>query len=324
MPCRRSSRSPVIAAVARQPLVSGDVLRRARAARGERRLLERFRAVAGDPSRALRSTSSSARPAIVPLLRTSTTWVSPVVARQRSDELRRGLAVERAAALLEQLRLGRERWVAVQLQQFALDLGRPRPRAACRRAARRALRRGGRSSGGSTTESRPAARVATRAGRRRRRARRRARPAGRAKRRFRQPNGAHPGRWLRPTWSTSDPLGLHIQQPAASAGSRSPRCTARRARWPASSRLRVTIPTGFVKSTIQASSAARSRTRSAIPRTTGTVRSAFANPPAPVVSWPMHPHASGIVSSESRAACPPTRTGSGRTTRRRGHGRGHR
>ena len=62
------------------------------------------------------------------------------------------------------------------------------------------------------------------------------------------------------------------------------------------------MPTGFVKSTIQAPGAARSRTRSAIPSTTGTVRRAFAKPPAPVVSWPMHPQASGTVSSERRAS----------------------
>ncbi len=70
----------------------------------------------------------------------------------------------------------------------------------------------------------------------------------------------------------------------------------------------MTIPTGFVKSTIHASGRASSRTRSAIPRTTGTVRIAFAKPPAPVVSWPMHPQASGAVSSSSLAACPPTRS----------------
>ena len=43
--------------------------------------------------------------------------------------------------------------------------------------------------------------------------------------------------------------------------------------------------------------AARSRTRSAISSMTGTVRIAFAKPPAPVVSWPTQPQASGIVSS---------------------------
>ena len=57
------------------------------------------------------------------------------------------------------------------------------------------------------------------------------------------------------------------------------------------------MPTGFVKSTIQAPGAASSRTRSAISSTTGTVRIAFAKPPAPVVSWPMQPQASGAVSS---------------------------
>ena len=60
----------------------------------------------------------------------------------------------------------------------------------------------------------------------------------------------------------------------------------------------MTIPTGLVKSTIQASVAASSRARSAISSTTGTVRIALAKPPAPVVSCPMQPHGSGTVSSE--------------------------
>ena len=67
------------------------------------------------------------------------------------------------------------------------------------------------------------------------------------------------------------------------------------------------MPTGLVKLTIQASGAA-SRTRRAMSRTTGTVRSALASPPAPVVSWPTQPHSSGQVSSCWRAACPPTRS----------------
>ncbi len=79
------------------------------------------------------------------------------------------------------------------------------------------------------------------------------------------------------------------------------------ARWPASSSARVTMPTGFVKSTIHAPGAARCLTCSAISSTTGTVRSAFARPPAPVVSCPMQPHGSGSVSSRSRASWPPTR-----------------
>ena len=76
---------------------------------------------------------------------------------------------------------------------------------------------------------------------------------------------------------------------------------------PASSRARVTMPTGLVKSTIHASGLAF-WTREAMSRTTGTVRRALANPPAPVVSCPTHPHSSGQVSSWPRAACPPTRS----------------
>jgi hypothetical protein len=53
---------------------------------------------------------------------------------------------------------------------------------------------------------------------------------------------------------------------------------------------------------------ARRLARSAMSRTTGTVRSALARPPAPVVSWPTQPHSSGQVSSRWRAAWPPTRS----------------
>ena len=62
------------------------------------------------------------------------------------------------------------------------------------------------------------------------------------------------------------------------AGTRSRRCTGRCARWPASISACVTIPIGFVKSTIQAPGAPRSAVSSASSSTTGTVRSAFANP----------------------------------------------
>lgn len=65
------------------------------------------------------------------------------------------------------------------------------------------------------------------------------------------------------------------------------------------------MPTGFVKSTIHACGAS-ARTTEAISSTTGTVRSALASPPAPVVSCPTQPQRSGSVSSTSRAACPPT------------------
>ncbi len=62
------------------------------------------------------------------------------------------------------------------------------------------------------------------------------------------------------------------------------------------------MPTGLVKSTIQAPGAASRRARSATSSTTGTVRSALARPPAPVVSCPTQPHSSGKVSSVIRAA----------------------
>ena len=42
--------------------------------------------------------------------------------------------------------------------------------------------------------------------------------------------------------------------------------------------------------------------------TIGTVRSALASPPAPVVSWPTQQNSSGQVSSRCRAAWPPTRS----------------
>jgi len=56
------------------------------------------------------------------------------------------------------------------------------------------------------------------------------------------------------------------------------------ARYPAVSKARVTIPTGLVKSMMNAEGEARRLARSAKSKTMGTVRSAFARPPAPVVS----------------------------------------
>ena len=70
----------------------------------------------------------------------------------------------------------------------------------------------------------------------------------------------------------------------------------------------MTIPTGFVKSMSHASGAARRAVSSAMSSTTGTVRNAFAKPPAPVVSWPMAPNRGGSVSSTRRAAWPPIRS----------------
>ena len=114
-------------------------------------------------------------------------------------------------------------------------------------------------------------------------------------------------RWFRPTCSSSTRDG---STPKRLANVRwKPIATLHRpiARWPASSSAWVTIPTGFVKSTIQASGAARRSTCSASSRTTGTVRRAFAKPPAPVVSWPTQPNRSGgrLVAQAGRLAAHP-------------------
>ena len=74
------------------------------------------------------------------------------------------------------------------------------------------------------------------------------------------------------------------------------------ARCPSSSKAWVTIPTGFVKSTSHAPGLPRTAISSARPSTTGTVRSALANPPTPTVSWPRQPYPTGSVSSTWRAA----------------------
>ncbi len=80
------------------------------------------------------------------------------------------------------------------------------------------------------------------------------------------------------------------------------------ARWPWSSSACVTRPDGLVKSSSQAPGAPRRRVSAAMSSTTGTVRSALAKPPGPVVSWPMQPNCRGMVSSRRRAAMPPTRS----------------
>ena len=207
------------------------------------------------------TTSSSASPARTSPLRTSTSWTAPSSWRA-SDEPRRRLAVEGAAALLEQRGLLGQRRVAVQLEQLALDLRPPSSRAARRRAARRAPRRARRSSAGSRTGRRRARRAA-RGGScdLRRRARRRARRAarGRTSRPSRQ-HAAHPRQVVEADLVDDDPGGLHARAaPAKRRWSVIATLQSPTARWPASSSARVTIPTGFVKSTIQASGSASSR-----------------------------------------------------------------
>ena len=96
-------------------------------------------------------------------------------------------------------------------------------------------------------------------------------------------------RWFRPTWSRATRSGATSSSAANWRWKPMATLHSPTVRWPASSRARVTIPTGLVKSTIQADGSARRRARSAISSTTGTVRSALARPPAPVVSWPTQP-----------------------------------
>ena len=189
------------------------------------------------------------------------------VLRRRPAARRSGLdcrlGVVGAAALLEQLGLGVQRRVGVHLEQVVLDAQHLLGARARARAARAPPRRGRRSSAGSTTAPRRARRAATAAARAVRRASSPccARRSGSTSRPSTTTRRIQV-RWLSPTWSRRD---LRRRPRRASrrraAGSRSPRCTGPTARWPSSSRARVTMPTGLVKSTIHASGAARRRTR---------------------------------------------------------------
>lgn len=69
----------------------------------------------------------------------------------------------------------------------------------------------------------------------------------------------------------------------------------------------VTMPAGFVKLMTQASGATR-RIVSASETMSGIVRSAYANPPGPTVSWPSTPRPRAMRSSATLPAVPPTRT----------------
>ena len=114
--------SRVTAASRSEPLVRGDVLDEAEELRRERPLRERRRAVRADLGGKLddvvvRKPRDSAVVAHVDHLH-----VAGAV-REGGDERGRGLAVERAAALLEQRRLLRELRITVQLQELALDPG---------------------------------------------------------------------------------------------------------------------------------------------------------------------------------------------------------
>ena len=226
---------------------------------------------------------------------------------------RRGrLAVVGAAALLEQFRLVVERrGRRTSRAASARSPAPPRP-AACRSPARaRPPGRCSRSSAGSRTGWRGAC-ASVRPGSRS------PRPARRRRRRgeqLRQPVDAvdehlpDPRQVVEPGVVQPHPVR---GTPNRSASRRwKPIATLHRpiARWPSSSSARVTMPTGLVKSTIQASGSRRAwrpvrRCRARPARCAAPWRTR----PGPVVSWPSRPNLPGSVSSTSRACWPPTRS----------------
>jgi hypothetical protein len=135
-------------------LVRGDVADQP----GEERVDGRDRQRAGPPAPITAGTSttaSSGRNGSVPSLRTLTTWTSPPVAEQRGHQVDGGLGVVGAAALLEQAGLVSTAGSAYIASSWPRSR-RPRPPASRGSAARPPPRRAGRSSAGSTTAPRPA------------------------------------------------------------------------------------------------------------------------------------------------------------------------
>ena len=114
-------------------------------------------------------------------------------------------------------------------------------------------------------------------------------------------------RWFSPTWSRLTASGGTPRARRTGAGTRWPRCTAR-PRVPGVEQGAGDDAHRVGEVDDPGPRPARRRARSAIRSTRGTVRSALASPPAPVVSCPTQPNSSGQVSSRSRAACPPTRS----------------
>ena len=111
-----------------ESLVGRHVLREAEELWRERRLRQRHRAVRRDSRRNLDDVvvSESDQRAVVPRVDDLGVAVS---GRQRRNELRRGFAVIRASALLEQRGLRDECLVAIEVEQLSLDPGdRRRPR----------------------------------------------------------------------------------------------------------------------------------------------------------------------------------------------------
>ena len=230
---------------------------------------------------------------------TSCTAPSPVASERTSADRR--LAVERAAALLEQRRLLRQRRVAVELEQ--LRARSPSPRAArgvppellrehavvgveVAQVVRRASRRAPRADAARQLDSPSASSSPCSAS-----------SCGRTS----SPSSAHrphPGQVVEPDLVDDDALRLDAEQ-ARERALEADRDVAEADGAMAGVEQRARDDPDRVREVDDpgAVGGALARRCSAIPSTTGTVRNAFASPPAPVVSWPMQPHASGTVSS---------------------------
>ena len=259
------TRSPaaVQGGLERQVLVRRDVRDQPGVQRLERRDRQRLHARRGRPRPGTSMTASSGRNGRVPSLRTLTTWV---VGRGRCraatpTSCDGGLGVERAAALLEQLRLRRRasgrRTARSSSRSISATSRGPRRRDAL---LARPPRRGRRSSAGSTTARRRAAQQA-RPGSSTSvgdlvDVRRRAAPGSRS-----TPSTQRrplPGQVVEPDVVELHRLGLDAEQPGEPAleADRDVAQPDRPVARPASS-ARVTMPTGLVKSMIQASGRGR-------------------------------------------------------------------
>ena len=139
-----------------ESLVGGHVLHEAEQLGRERRLRQRLGAGPARFARAARRRRRPARPVDDAFVPDVDDLDVARAGRERGDQGRRGLAVERAAPLLEKRRLLGDLGVAVDVEQARPRSRPPRPRAARRPAARRGRRRARRSSGGTTTGSRRA------------------------------------------------------------------------------------------------------------------------------------------------------------------------
>ena len=258
--------------------------RRGRSARRGRQAAGRWAARARPSAEMVADTSmtsSSGRNGMAPLLRTLTACTSPRSLAQRGDQAHRRLRVERAAALLRAL----PAWCS-RVGSAYRSSSVPRPPSTASAAGRRAEllapapRRARRSSAGSTTARMPSMATSELGS-----STSSASSPRCACEQFGQPvdavhgDAAFPGQVVEPdvvehhaAGSTPSSAANRRWKPIATLHSPTARC-------PASSSARVTMPTGLVKSTIQASGlgvpAAARRRRS----TTGTVRSALASPP---------------------------------------------